>query len=235
MTKTKAHQVYKVDGQRVPGVTTIIGNLGWNTNVLMAWARREALKGNDPDKIRDQAAERGTLAHALIEEHLAGVLGLEGREVDRSEYAPADLEVAENAFLAYLDWEGRNKVEPIGLEYQLSHPELMYGGTIDLLAWLNDKLAVIDFKTTNGVYAEHRIQVAAYTKLVLRHLGTTGDLAWLAQEVIDLGVDLNPEVHLLQLSKTDGTFSHHRYDDLTAEWDVFQHCLSLHALHKLLR
>lgn len=40
MAKTKAHQKYRlVDGTIVPSVTTIIQELGWNKNALVAWAR----------------------------------------------------------------------------------------------------------------------------------------------------------------------------------------------------
>jgi len=218
MGRTKAHQRYRVEGKVVPGVTTIIGNLGWNKNALISWARREALAGNDPDKIRDQSADRGTLAHALIEEHLTG------RVVDRSLYPEADLEIAENAFLAYLEWEGAYQLEVVGSEIQLAHPELMYGGTIDLLALLDGELALIDFKTTNGVYVEHRVQIAAYEALVKYHLGNGG--------LNGLNGD-GCQVHLLQLSKKDGTFSHHSYRDLSKEWEIFEHCLALHQLKKL--
>lgn len=235
MSKTKAHQRYFVEGKRVPGVTTILNNLGWNKNALIAWARREGMEGRDPNKVRDQAADRGTLAHALIEEYLAKQLGIEDREVDRTEWAQADLEVAENAFLAFLEWESGVKLEPIGLEYQLAHGSLRYGGTIDLLAWLNGSLAVVDFKTTNGVYREHRIQVAAYAEIVVYNLSPVGDLKELWQEVQDLGIEEDPEVHLLQLSKDDGTFSHHKYDNLDDEWSVFLNCLQLHELQKKLK
>ena len=64
MAKTKAHTAYKLkDGTRVKGVTTILNNLGWNKNVLVAWARRTALAGDDPDAVLKEAGAIGTLAH----------------------------------------------------------------------------------------------------------------------------------------------------------------------------
>ena len=70
---TKQHTVYKTsDGERLPGVTTVINELGWNKNMLIAWSRREALAGNDPNKIKDEAAKPGTLTHSFIEGHIKG-------------------------------------------------------------------------------------------------------------------------------------------------------------------
>ena len=64
--KQKVHtKYYLADGTQVPSVTTIIGGqLGWNKRMLMAWSKREAAAGRDPDKVRDKAADIGTLAAA---------------------------------------------------------------------------------------------------------------------------------------------------------------------------
>ena len=52
MAKTKAHTAYKLkDGSRAKGVTPILNNLGWNKNILVAWARRTALSGEDPEAV----------------------------------------------------------------------------------------------------------------------------------------------------------------------------------------
>lgn len=222
MSKTKAHQKYMVDGVQVPGVTTIIGrNLGWNKQPLIAWARRTALEGKDPNKVRDQAADRGTLAHALIEEHLGG------DKVDKGEWSPADLDVAENAVIAYLEWEGTHDVKVIETEVQLAHRQYKYGGTLDLVAWVDGEMALVDFKTTNGVYAEHRIQLAAYNELLAYHLMTG---MYGAKEPAKKAYG---PAHLLQLSKVDGSFSHHVYDDLSDAWEVFVLCLTLNNLYGL--
>ena len=67
--KTKSHQRYRLaNGDIVRGVTTIIGdNLGWNKNALIGWARKEAMAGKDPNKLRDQAADIGTITHFIIQ------------------------------------------------------------------------------------------------------------------------------------------------------------------------
>ena len=60
-------------GVRIPGNTTVInGNLGWSKNGLMYWAWEQGRNGKDFRQSRDDAADAGTLAHALIEADIKG-------------------------------------------------------------------------------------------------------------------------------------------------------------------
>jgi len=38
-------------------------------------------------------------------------------------------------------------------------------GLVDCIAMINDQLALFDWKTGNGVYDDHKIQLAAYKSL----------------------------------------------------------------------
>lgn len=214
-SKTKAHQRYHLeDGTRVPGVTTVInGQLGWNKNVLIAWARREAMAGNDPNKVRDKAADIGTLTHYMVECHI------KGEKPDLSEYSQANIDKAENGFLAYLDWEQANNPTYVESEVQLVSEKHRFGGTIDSIVKKNGSLWLVDFKTSKGIYVDMKIQVAAYQRL---YEETTG-------KKID-------EVHILKLGKEDGSFEHHKLSDqeLFTSWAVFTHCLDLYQLKKAL-
>ncbi|MBN2287096.1 MAG: hypothetical protein JXI43_11660 [Tissierellales bacterium] len=211
--KTRAHQRYRLqDGTIVPGVTTIINqSLGWSKDALIAWARREALAGNDPMKIRDQAADIGTLTHHLIECHIKGT------EPDTTEYAPADVDKAETGFLAFLEWEDHFRVEHVRSEIQLVSERHRFGGTIDDIARNNGSLWLLDIKTSKGIYPEHKIQVAAYKRVY--------------EEVSKERID---EVHILQIDKEEGAFHHHRLSEKDVElgWAVFLHCLGLYNLKK---
>jgi len=219
MTKTKAHTRYKnAKGKVIPSVTTIIGNnLGWNKGALIGWARKMALQGIDPNKERDEAADIGTLAHALIEEHITmKAPHLEPVLVDRSLYSPANLDKAETAFLAYLDWEAQHDVhltDPrVRSEERLVSEWFQYGGTLDFIVPVDGILSLIDFKSTNDLYVEHRIQLAAYE--------------WLYEEVYGEAIP----THLLQLGKEDGSFHHHRFTDLSKELEAFELLCQLHRL-----
>ena len=215
MSKTKAHVKYKNSkGQVIPGVTTVLKQLGWSTRALIAWARREALAGNDPDKIRDKAADIGTLCHYMIECHCKGV------EPDLTEYSPANIAQAENGFLAFLDWEKINKPTYLENEIQVISEEYQYGGTIDIIADLHGKKTLLDLKTSNGIYDEMYVQVSAY----MTAYNET------ANEPIE-------DACILQISKVDASFAFFDIaaDKLYTAWQVFQHCLWLQKLQRQMK
>src|SRR5215813_3071514 len=59
---------YRIDGVRVPGVTTVIStSLGWNKGALMHWAWSEGKEGRNYRDTQQSAADAGTLAHAMVE------------------------------------------------------------------------------------------------------------------------------------------------------------------------
>jgi hypothetical protein len=220
--KTKAHQRYRLSpteeypkGEIVPGVTTILSSqLAWNKNALIAWARREALAGQDPNKIRDEAADSGTCTHYLIECHIKGI------EPDLSDFTKAQIDKAETGFLGFLDWEKDNALKYDKLEYGVIHNALRYGGTIDMIARKNGSVWLLDIKTSKGIYAEHKIQVSAYSKALINQDELVPD-----------------EHHILQLSKEDGSFQHHKLSDydIATGWEIFRHLRELYDLQKVMK
>lgn len=196
------------NGKAVPSVTTIIGSqLGWNKRVLMAWSRREALSGRDPDVILKQAGDIGTEVHALIEAHVKGLI------------LPDASEQALRSYGAFLRWESRNSLEYIHSELRVVCEEHEFGGTIDIIARSGDMLWLIDPKSSKAIYDEFILQVAAY-----RH----------AYEVEYGKVD---EIHLLHLSKTTGEFRDYRIPDekLDLAWRAFLHCRELYKIQRELK
>ncbi len=194
---TKAHQRYYLkDGSHVPGVTTVLGML--DKPALLNWAWDLGMKGEDFRKVRDKAADIGTIAHYMIKCHL------KNEKPDLSEFSQANIDKAENAFIAYLDFEKNTGLKPIKVEEGFVSEEHKFGGTIDCYAYLNGKTALIDFKTSKGLFPEMRVQVAAYEAL-LRENG--------------LPVE---ERHLLRIDKESGEFNHHKLEDLGDEWEFFK-------------
>lgn len=216
MAKVKAHTAYKnKDGVRLPSVTTIIGNqLAWNKNALIAWARREGMAGRDPNKVRDEAAESGTLTHHLVECHIKGV------EPDTSDYSQNQIDKAENGYLAYLEWEKLFDPVYISSEMKMVSEAHGFGGTCDLKGELNGELTLFDWKTSKGLYPEMKIQMSAYR---------------------EMDAEMNPEqesirhAHILRLDKDTGMFEHHMITEkeLDYGWTIFQHLLELHRLQRL--
>ena len=60
-------------GQRLPSVTTIISRFK-ESGGLIHWAWNLGREGQDYRQVRDEAADAGTLAHAMIEEDNLGML-----------------------------------------------------------------------------------------------------------------------------------------------------------------
>jgi hypothetical protein len=217
--KTKAHQRYRLKptedfpkGEIVPGVTTIIGNqLAWNKNVLIAWARREALAGNDPEKILTEAGDIGTCTHYLIQCHIKGV------KPDTSQFTKDQIDKAENGFLGFLDWEKDARLSYKLIEFPVISEQYRYGGLIDITATQNGSLYLLDVKTSRNIYPEHTIQIAAY-----HH-------AYEEQE--------QEQIHkfiLLHVGKHDGSFAAHNIPGpkIAQGWRVFQILRELYNLQK---
>ena len=146
------------EGNRVPSVTTVISqHLGWNKNALLAWTKRMMLGGQDSDKVLSEAGDIGTLLHLLIEGHQQGF------DVDTKDYSYNQEKAAMKAFAGYLQWYEKVKFKSLRNELVLVNEELQVGGTIDSIGKMGDDLVVVDWKTSKYLYAENKLQLAAYT------------------------------------------------------------------------
>lgn len=170
---------YTKDGTRVPGTTTIIGRfkdsgalihwaykLGREHGVLEQRVRHEELPADthiprNQYDVAEKAADIGTLAHAMVEKHIDG----ENPEDALSDISEEDRDKARNAFVEYLEWEGQTKVKFLSQEDNLVSEEYRFGGTPDAIGQINGELCLIDWKTSNGVYPDYAIQLAAYRQL----------------------------------------------------------------------
>lgn len=201
-------------GQRVSGVTTIIsGNLGWNKQALMYWAWNEGVEGRDFRQSRDKAADAGTIGHYLIDCHIHGI------EPDTKSFDPELLDKAETCLLNFLEWADMFQFQAIETEVHLVSEKYQYGATPDCIATVLGKRALLDWKTGNGVYADHLIQLAAYK------------VAWTE---VNPTRPLDGGYHLLRIGKEDASFHHHHWAALPEAWTAFEHLLELNKLKKKL-
>ena len=203
------------DGTKPPSVTTVIsGNLGWNKQALMWWANQEGLEGRHHRDTATRAAEIGTIAHLMIE------ADIKGEEFDHDPYKVKRVAKATTAFQAWLQWKKVVDFTPIHSEYSIVSERHRFAGTIDIAA-ISGQPCIIDLKTSNSVYPDHVIQLAAYGILwACRHPETPFEA-----------------YYLLRLGKEDGSFHYHYWPKeamLEAE-NAFMNLLVLHNLHKKLR
>jgi len=207
--KNKLHTTYKIGNIRVPSVTTIIeSSLGWNKASLISWAAKTAQAGNDPDKIKHEAASIGTLTHKMIEDHTKGLV------TNLFSYSQSDIDQATIGFNAFLKWETDYKPQYLQAEVPLVSNLYHYGGTIDTVIGLGDSLGVLDLKTSKGVYQEYIIQIAAYRQLYTENCGKLDFCS------------------ILKLDKITGSYEYHTFSDtqLDKAFEAFTCCLTLYNL-----
>jgi ATP-dependent exoDNAse (exonuclease V) beta subunit len=71
-------------------------------------------------------------------------------------------ELASNSINAFREWVKMNDVEWIAAEKRVYSRKHNYAGTADAVARVNGEFSVIDFKTSNRIYDEYYLQIAAY-------------------------------------------------------------------------
>ena len=158
-TRTKAHTVYKnAAGKRVPGVTTFLGVV--DKPALMYWAWDLGIQGIDFRKYRDETADIGTLAHAMITEWI------EERQATTWEY-PADIiSQAENSAISFYEWLGDKKWKLGFVEKPLISELLQCGGTCDIYWEIEGLWTLDDLKTGKAIYGEHKAQASIYADIL---------------------------------------------------------------------
>ena len=115
------------------------------------------LGGQDSDKVLSEAGDIGTLLHLLIEGHQQGF------DVDTKDYSYNQEKAAMKAFAGYLQWYEKSNFKSLRNELVLVNEEMQVGGTIDCVAKMGDDLVIVDWKTSKYLYAENKLQLAAYT------------------------------------------------------------------------
>lgn len=121
-----------------------------------------------PDRMRDHAADRGTLIHAIAEAHI------EGRPLP--DFTDEELPYAA-AFEDFLtDWQP----EFLAVETTVYDPDLCVAGTFDALALIDGEAWVLDWKSSSAIYPEVALQLAFYMNapLIVDADGSTRPFEW---------------------------------------------------------
>lgn len=189
------------DGKRLPSVTTILSRFK-DSGPLLYWANKVGREGLTLDQARKPAADAGTMAHALVEDHI------NKRPLRQLDGDPDVIAKARNAYEAFLNWEGMTRLEIRHTEVSLVSLRSRFGGTLDAIGTLSrsNGLALLDWKSSNSVYSDYLFQMAAYAIL------------W---------EETYPEhpivggFHLCRFAKEHGDFAHHYFPSLDEEKESF--------------
>ncbi len=136
---------YKLNGVVIPSVSTVMKPL------------KNELYKNIEDSTLVNAAKKGTIVHNAIENYIKfGIVDI-----------PPEHQGYFDGFLEF--WNKRNP-QVVGSEIRVYHKLLGYGGTIDLLAYIGDKLTLIDYKTTYAVDdMTCGVQLEGYSQALASH------------------------------------------------------------------
>jgi len=169
----KRSRYYEVNGEKYISVTQALGVI--DKPALKFWAVKkcyeyllkfldETGKGiitlkdledakREHTRFTTDAANIGTAVHKWVENYIK----------TKDDTLPNDERIM-NGVLAFLRWRDAHNVEFISSERMILSPTHKFIGTMDAEAIIDGKVCVIDFKTSKGIWKEHRLQTAAYQK-----------------------------------------------------------------------
>lgn len=204
-------------GIALPSVTTIIGRFK-DSGGLLFWAFKKGmtygLAGESAAKLYDDtgALDAGTVAHDMVEAHI------NGRPMPPEPKGHPDA-VAKGvaAFKTFLKWQDMTKLKLRHTEVSLISEKYKYGGRLDAIGVVGNELVLCDWKTSNAVYLDYTLQLAAYA------------LLW---EESYPDHPLVGGFHLLRFAKEEGDFGHHFFPKLDQEKVAFLKMRELYDLVK---
>lgn len=192
-------EAYKdASGSRVPSVTTILSRFK-ESGGLLYWANQAGLQGKTLDEARAPAATAGTMAHDMVEAHI------NKRSLPELRGDAQVIAKATAAYEAYLTWAEMYKIAIRHTEVSLVSNAHRFGGRLDAVGANGAGLVLLDWKTSNAVYADNLLQLAGY-KLLWEENYPDHPLTGF---------------HLCRFAKEEGDFSHHYFPALTEEAETF--------------
>jgi hypothetical protein len=182
------HPTYALpNGEIVLSVTQILNAVIAKPG-LQKWANQLGLNNKSLDNESKSTLGIGKLLHAYIQ------ADLEGAVVDEVGYTQEQIGLAKKSFAQYLRWKDGKQIKTIKTEYVMVSEKYRYGGTLDALLEIDGELTLLDWKTSNSMSLDYKLQVAAYLYL-------------LQEQNI-----LPSRVGVLRLPKTDGEFEYYEAD-----------------------
>ena len=180
----RAH-IYRLDDMVVPSVTTLMKPLS------------EDYYQGISTEVLTMAAARGTAVHNAIENYVR--FGIE------------DIDPQYEGYLtAFKKWWGLRKPEVIATEQKVYHKILRYAGTADLLAVINGRLTMVDFKTSAQVNTKLcDVQLEGYDRAFESH-----------------GIKVEDRL-ILHLKRTED-FSEVPFKRSAKSWSVLSALLTIH-------
>jgi hypothetical protein len=231
--KTHKYVAVEEDGQVIKpeSITTILSVVNkpalvqWAVNCAISHLRSRLYDGGEfsPEDldtyldeakyahryVKEEAASIGTQAHNWLEGYWKAKMDGLG---DTIPPLPERLEVR-NCCEAAIKWIEENDIIPLIIEKPLYSRVHRVAGRMDKLAMVNGRLAVVDWKSSTGLWPEYMLQTAAYAAMYMEEFPETKiEDRW-----------------LIKLGKYDGEFQGLllKKADLEQDWQAFIAALAL--------
>lgn len=162
LTRTgKAFERYMFNGVYVPRVTSILDYCKGNIEYLNKWA---AKLGDKYPTESENNLYVGSKVHNAIEKFLSSHVEIDTKDIRRCK---DDILTSYNNFRIWYDKVIFNTGRPIEL-YVSEMPIISpyFGGTLDAILKIGDKMFLVDFKTSKSISTEYFIQICAYKWII---------------------------------------------------------------------
>ena len=135
----KDERHYELGTEKLPSVTTILAATQTDEKRagLDAWKARVGL--DEANRTKDQAAERGTAMHRILESYILGQNHLDLTDIGQNAHTMAQ-QIIDNGL--------KDLTEIWGSEVTIHYPGL-YAGATDLVGIYKGSESIIDFKQSN--------------------------------------------------------------------------------------
>ena len=213
------HIFYDGKGEKLLSVTAATGVIdksgalmGWAVKMMGLYLLDQKLKGNkiitedlineakrEYRRLKTEAADIGTEIHKWVSDWI----------LKKNPEMP-DNEKVVNGIMAFLKFQKEHKFKWVESERYIFSKKHKYAGILDSIAKEGNKLILVDFKSSNGIYDSMRFQVAGY------------QIAW--EEETGEKID---ERMILRFGKNDGEFEIRRLDNDAKDKKAFLNCLNL--------
>lgn len=227
---TFKHQ-YSVDGEIIPGVTTVLGVLSkpqlmyWAANCAADYFKENIKPGVALDELeidslwqrakkahtqkKTDAGSLGSFVHHWVEDYING----------KKPEMPINADMR-GAVERFLEWEKKHQVKFLLSEQPIYSQSKRYAGTTDFICQIDGKMWLGDLKTSNAVYSEYISQASAY----------------LNARVEEFPSEVYAGAVIVRVGKEDGEVEvvTKDYNELYPYYDLFISCLSTYnALKKV--
>lgn len=227
MARDRKWPKYRTEaGEEVPSVTTVLGRFK-DSGGLLYWANKvgRPAKINGPgfeqwpdgrslQEAQKPAATAGDIAHELIE---WDIKGQKTPYPSWPDVNPETVAKGEASFAGYKKWTTIVSLDVRHTEVPLVSERYRYGGRLDAMGIIGNQLALLDWKSSNAVYVDYTLQMAAYGNLWLEHYPDH---------------PITGGYYLCRFAKEEGDFGMHYFPKLERELVAFLKMRELYTLMK---